>query len=339
MEFLSHDTADKATRKYTNEQLLLLKKILDESIQKSMYKRHNAIHNEIGRTVKKLLIDSTDNKNINNLEWVGFCPSFEGENYIDPKESGPTQIYPNILYITFRYGEEMVVDKLYEDDDDNYYLTEEEKTLKNIYEIVIRDGLLFSVEITPPDHHIKAPPYKRNECVSDDAKIKWTHNPHLNRKQQSGIDGWSIDSKLNNKQRKDIYGKLLPAIVDSYIKNGFARTLIEKCVNLNDKYNKYHILSAHSASLCFLMIGRFRFSDLLQYQKIPYDVIKLIAKIVWGTRYDNNVWGVGYVENNYPMEFTRTDSTYDEDHYRYNYSRYGWLPWYEPRRLRNVKIL
>lgn len=332
MEFLSHDTADKATRKYTNEQLLLLKKILDNSIQQRMYRRHNASRYEISRTINKMMVDSIDDNNINDIEDVGFCPGFEADN---SSKLNPTAIYPNILYIYFRYGEKLTVNNMYIDAEDY----DDERELDNVYELVIKDGLYFSVEIIPPKHHVKSPPYKFRENISEDGKIKWTHDPNSNRKQQSGIDGWTIESKLNNKQRKDIYGSLLPSVVDMYIKNDFAKTLMEKCINLNDKYNKYHILSAHSASLCFLIIGRFHSSNLLSEQKIPYDVIKLIAKIVWDTRYDNDVWGVGYVENNYPMKFVDTDSTYDEDHYNDNFSPYGWCPWYEPPKRRNVKIL
>ena len=236
----------------------------------------------------------------------------------------------------FRYGEKLVVDKLYEDDD----TTEEKTTLDNIYEIVIRDGLYFSVEIVPPKHHVKPPPYKRSDCISEDSKIIWTYYQSSGRKQkQSGIDGWSIESKLNNKERKDIYGPLLSSVVNLYIKTNFSRTLIDKCITLNNKYNKYHILSAHSASLCFLMIGRFHSDLLLENKKIPYDVIKLIAKMVWDTRYDNYVWGVGDIENLYPIKVVENDSTYDEDHFSDNYSQYGWQPWCVPRKRRNIKVL
>lgn len=191
------------------------------------------------------------------------------------------------------------------------------------------------------------PPYETLEdChkITKNAKIKWIlTNYVVPSKQQCGIPNCHIKSYLKNAaERKKIYGgDFLKAFVNIYITKNIAEIMMNKCIAISKRYAKHFIAGAQSTTLYFLLIGKYspksltKLSDKKKHEwgyHIPKEVILIIAKMIWESRYQNEIWGK--VENTCEIKVDQnTEDTvkYDEDHYNEcDYSGpHGWTPWYE----------
>ena len=105
-----------------------------------------------------------------------------------------------------------------------------------------------------------------------------------------------VISKSNSKKLKDIYGGMLSEVMRFYIREANAQKLMFMALDTTQDHNEFHISEARAATVTFLIIGRFRQSDLLGEKfgvlRLPYDVVKLIAKMVWNTRFATEAWGI-----------------------------------------------
>jgi hypothetical protein len=228
------------------------------------------------------------------------------------------EYYPKID-IYFQFGEDLYAKFYVEDQQETrmssrYHITITEKRGKNI------------LKILPPKHHVREPPYNdatNISSISDSASVKYVcHNvPTTN-----GTLRVDRKSKCKAKTLNDIYGNILKEVRDFFINERNMWEMLAKCKSLHRVHNANFIAGAKAAVFMFLMIGRFRSS-------IPYDLIRMIAKKVWESRYNKDVWGVGDVTINTrymaPDYRTVPSNSYDEDSYiHYEDECNGWTPYY-----------
>lgn len=348
-QLLNDELALAATRKFTDFELRLMRKNLSEAIFKRMCRRNHVMGDNITSVMIQRLTKAFAEAGYSNILGqdirFSYCPAFVGENYKNPEKDGPKMNYPHCINIWFNYGEQIVAKEYIEDD--------EAILLLNTYRMAIKDkNGNITISIIPPAHLVEDPPFKRPNFtwkISKSAKIKWIlGQTHVSRKQQCGIPNCIIKSPLTTTDdRRRIYGvPLLKAIVDFFITNKMAATLMEECHSINLRYHKHFIAGAQAATMCFLMIGRFcprALSGLSDEEQInwnydiPMDVTRLIAKHVWDSRYQNEIWGTDTrtilaIEPDYgnPPEHR---AFYDEDHYWHDDrdGRHGWVPWFKPK--------
>lgn len=357
-QLLNYNLALAATRKFTNRELRIMRKVLDDTLFSRLTRRQYIMDRNITSVMTKRLENAIADAGLSDILgqdiWYYYSARFVGENYKNPEKDGPTMEYPPRIVIKFRYGDIITAKEYVERCDpkelDNYYRLE----IKN------KHGYL-QISILPPAHHVEDPPYERTTGpwkISKNAKIKWIlGQQHVSKKQQCGIPNCIIKSPLaTTDARRRIYGvPLLKAIVDFYITQKMAETLMNECHAINLTYQYHFIAGAQSATLCFLMIGRFypkALSGLSDEEQknwnyiIPMDVIRLIAKHVWDSRYENKIWGTDTEEilaipqhcDAYEHQSVYYDEDhYDEDHYSQcdNNGPHGWVPWYKPRPRRD----
>lgn len=335
------------TRKFTNAELLDIRQKLDQAVWERVNKRQYMMDRNISRVmckyIKSLIEEAGFSDILGQDIWMWYCPSFKGQNYKD--STPPCVQYPERMGISFRYGESIKA-KRFEND-------EKEKTFENVYSIRAElkydeDRELPRISLIPPIHHVKSPPYTPFSAVSiaNEAGIQWRlGNVDVPKDKKCSIPGCIIKSKLTTTaKRREIYGKeLLDAFVDFYITRGVAVRVLRMCADISRRYQKHFIAGAQSATLCFLMVGRFHTKNLTclsaedqdQWKmKIPNDVVVYIAKIIWESRYDNQAWGAKTNPNGFddippvvPPDVQK-GSWYDEDHYSGYTAPHGWAPWF-----------
>lgn len=357
-QLLNHNLALAATRKFTNYELRIMRKVLSDTIFGRLNRRQYIMDRNISQVMTKRLENAIADAGFSDILgqdiWCYYSARFVGENYKNPEKDGPTMEYPARIGIRFHYGEKIVTKE---------YIDRDEAELDNDYRLEIKNKHgYYQISILPPAHHVEDPPYERTNPswkISKRAKIKWIlGQTHVSRKQQCGIPNCIIKSPLaTTDARRRIYGvPLLKAIVDFYITQNMAETLMSECQSINLRYHRHFIAGAQSATMCFLMIGRFRpkaLSGLSEEEQqnwnyiIPMDVIRLIAKHVWDSRYENKIWGTDTEEIlAIPQQFDAAQQSsvyYDEDHYGQcdNQGPHGWVPWFKPRprRYRGREII
>jgi len=356
-QLLNDNLAIAATRKFTNHELRIMRKTVNDAIFSRINRRQYIMDRNISKVMTKRLENAIADAGLSDILgqdiWCYYCERFVGENHKNPDKDGPSMKYPARIGIGFRYGE-IITAKKYVGDD---YL----KELDNFYRLDIKNKHgYYQISILPPAHHVEDPPYETINSswkIIKCAKIKWILGQlHVSRKQQCGIPNCIIKSLLaTTDARKRIYGvPLLKAIVDFYITQGMAATLMGECHSIYLKYQQYFIAGAQSATMCFLMIGKFyprALSGLSDDEQtnwncyIPMDVIRLIAKHVWDSRYDNKIWGTDTEKIlAIPQQFDAAQQSsvyYDEDHYGQSdyQGPHGWVPWLKPRPRRDRRGL
>lgn len=333
------------TRRFTNDDLLAMRKNLDVAVSDRLNRRQHMSDRNISRAMIRYL--KREIEEAGYTEILGqdismyYCPEFEGQNYKDT--SSPSMHYPERMGISFRYGD-ILVAKRYVDD-------EETTEFDNIYRVNIelKYGHRIRIILEAPVHHVRPPPYEKFVFGGgrDSAKIQWKLGfTNVPKDKICNIPGCIIKSQLTSAaKRRAIYGKeLLDAFVDFYITRNTARLTLSECCSINKKYKEHFIAGAWSATMCFLMIGRFHPKSLtglseenqaLWRMNIPVDVIRYIAKMIWESRYDNNVWGTKVDVRSQKVDWSLRNATslwYDEDHYVGYPAPHGWTPWFEKKK-------
>lgn len=343
---LNHELALEGTRKFTNRELLMMRKIIDDAIFRRMVRRQYDMNESLSRVMtnilSKAIADAGYSEILGKNLWVYCCPSFRDTNY--KNKNGPSMIYCTRIGIYFNYGESITAKKYMDD--------EEPRVIDDEYKIEIRLKKSLEIKIEPPAHHVKTPPYENRTGagnIRDSAKIKWILEQPVSRRQNCDIPKCIIKSPLpNSHMRKSIYGQeLLKSLVDFYITKGNAKLLLDHCTRIISKYDQHFITSAHSTTMYFLTVGKFcpkaltglSVEDQSNWNHIiPYDVIKLIAKHVWESRYENEIWGTDTREVLSIPQFHNVEPgapsppTYNEDRYSEYDIRgpHGWVPWFRP---------
>ena len=200
----------------------------------------------------------------------------EAEYICDHDE--PPQIPPYIS-LNIEYGKPFN-GKMFEDE-------EAQTTCSSIFKVKILPKLQIIIE--PPLHNAIDMPLKINNFID---RLNIIHE--IIDKTSVFYDIISDDKENSNlqfikgpnrKKRNDIYGEFMEIIIP-YIKK-HAINLLELTERVRMKYQKYHIGKVKSACYAFLIIGRFnKICDI----DVPYDIVKLIAKYVWKSRYNNEIW-------------------------------------------------
>jgi hypothetical protein len=167
---------------------------------------------------------------------------------------------------------------------------------------------LYAVKLSPPLHHVLKLPTDRGDPKSDEEYIDEaslvfnnarTHNipefcTKLDRAQEYYCHRESHDS---------IHGDLLQAFMGYFIRGGRTVEIMDLISHIFHQYHLYPIGKTRSATMAFLIIGRHRL--LAEYIKMPYDVVQLIARKVWNTRYEVDSWRVINKETYDPISCTQ----------------------------------
>lgn len=153
------------------------------------------------------------------------------------------------------------------------------------YEVIIRTNSSISLE--PPQHHVVSFPVSNEERMLiygkvDEARLEY----ELDMRTKN-----VVVVKPKKKTREDIYGPLLKLFHNYFIRDKHMFHLMNLVSRVQHMYNRYHIGKAKVATMMFLIIGRFYAIEGVS-QKLPYDVVKIIAKDVWESRYDNTIWNI-----------------------------------------------
>lgn len=326
------------TRKFTNEQLLAIRKNMNNAIYRRMNRRQYIMDRNITRVMEKYISNALEELGLseilgNNI-YCYYCPRFTDTNYKQKQITDPMLAnYVDRIGFSFDYGETYIGPRYIGDD--------QVTTMEPRYRIQIKPG---KISIVAPVHHVKPLPYNRAENfsgnISNSVQIKWHWVSNVPKKQQCGIPNYIIKSKLTtSKERNLIYTDvLLKAVVNLLITNGHADLMLRKCQNLYEIYNKHFITSAQSSTLYFLLIGRFQ-QKAIHHSFVPMDVIRYIAKIIWESRYENNVWGNdGSKRFDVIVPPEETNLSIDEDHFQEDDDNapHGWKPWYRIRDHREI---
>jgi hypothetical protein len=227
--------------------------------------------------------------------------------YICDKGSLPNEL-PYIL-LKFDYGES---DRESDEDIDTEFKVKIEQVVDPIHNVTQKE---LTIIITPPLYIIS----ELEGIDMDMTKGRYYYDEKERIVENSKIY-YSIGNKItfkkgpNAKKRKDMYGDL-PKIMLHYLKD-HATHLIALTRRLTENYRTYHISTAKTATYSFLIIGRFY---KIYNLDIPYDIVKLIAKLVWDSRYDNELW------RNIECRFDH----YDEKHHMEVQEDYSCMKWYE----------
>lgn len=299
--FLDINELAEVSRYYTTNQLYAMLVNLEIVIQKRLTRRQCILEDSIGTVIEKDLMNMFKNgelktkfPSICDINSVYFYSHQILENYRNPTLETPYIYAGYRIYIYFRYGEKLRC-KQYDDDI-------EEHNFDNLYKIEIkfRNGIdskysqKISLKIIPPSHHVSDPPYNKKEryeyLIQKSASVKYVIDRSLLVSKDVSHKMYERKSKHNTKTLTDIYGTILKEVVKFYIEQRNMVYLMEKCIELEKRYYRSNIIGAKASVLVFLLIGRFR-KDCVG--NLNYDVIQYIAKIIWSSRYDNAVWGIG----------------------------------------------
>lgn len=298
---------------FTNDQLMTMFFNLKNAVHKRCVRR-NAIESDyyddyLSKYLKNAFKEAgPEYECISDSFFAEFTPpyvetsteDFEGKN-----------IYPRIN-ISFSHGEPLSAKRFVYDD--------VKTAFNNNYSIRIEynvEGDEYMLTIKQPIQCVSKPPYQN-----------WQHCDKIIEK---GTAKYFILGGTKNITAgvgaNEISYDILPKIISFYVEKGHMETMMDNCRQLKRTFNKSFSVKAKSATLCFLIIGRFRFNY------IPYDVIKLIAKKVWDSRFTLSEWGVGNIPTNGEYNRERKDCcSYDEDsiHRSVEESEYGWKPFHIP---------
>jgi len=323
--FLNVHTAMEYSRYYTNDQLMAMFLNLKTIVSKRCVRRQHIALDNISCMLERYLkenLNPNTYKSIHNIYLVEYVPEHFDTDW---KNDDPYGVeYPAKIRIYFRHGEDCVAKRYIGDVHDS--------TLLSNYLLTITKELrgTYYLKITPPAHHVRDPPYNIRNDISESAEVNYVT--------EIGVEnGFIRKSKCSSRDIKNIYGGMLKEIESFYVKGDRMKELFKMCKDINTRYSGNFITSAKSAVFTFLLIGRYYQTSLHETLNIPYDVIKLIAQKVWGTRCDKEVWGVGEVplrmKYDYAAQEDRSINFYDEDSYsNHDGHANGWAPYYFDRR-------
>lgn len=254
--FLNFPNINK-TVKYTDEQLLKILQHMKDAIKVRLYRR---------MCVKQSAIVSA----------LTYCiqkdPSFPKE-LREPRLSYYT--FENAITFSFIHGES-VFGKKYDYEDPEEHIPLFRCNIKRKAKDII-------VRIEPTKECIYSLPLDRENIRNFQSKVL-TYS--VSRKtNNSKTICYKMVSGPNSTDRKNIYGEFIARFIKYFFTEQKVFELFEIADNISKSYNKYNIGKAKAATMEFLLIGRFRLP-------LVYDVVKLIGKYVWDSRYDNSVWAV-----------------------------------------------
>jgi hypothetical protein len=226
--------------------------------------------------------------------------------------------FPEMVELAFDYGEDYTGIQ---------YITKwgrgEERTLHPRYMVKIERNSynMCVVSLIPPTHHVISLPttYLKSEEAVRNATIKCVI--------QDGIVG--VLEGTDKRTRINIYGDLLKPFVKYFLTDMNAVKIINQASDVYTSYEYHHISKTDSATTAFLIIGRFR--ELGGF-RVPYDIVKMIAKKVWKSRYQNDVWNFKIPEN--PKELDADGLWIKESHLDSEQDRYQ-----DPSRLVSMPLL
>ena len=200
--------------------------------------------------------------------------------HFTPGNEDRRKYVPPEICVTFNYGESYT-GRVFEHD-------REESTHDPEYKLVISWQYM---TLCPPVHHVVVPPVLRTEegrmrfssDITDDVAIKW-----INKYGRTPMQITQPDKKTRN----DVYGDLLRPFIQHFITDKHANGLLETACRVYRAYHMFPIAKAKAATMTFLIIGRCKKLCGESGTAICYDVIKMIAQMVWASRTDQALWSI-----------------------------------------------
>lgn len=305
-----HRKALEETSKYTDRELMLMLKNLTMAVKIRKYHRMDLVGIYIRDVVSAYFRKHPAPFMNDGIIWFSFRPQSEDEPLDQSVLKRSFKSSPIIKFgfnhgdmPTFEYGEDDIPIGYHEYDAG--------------YEISLTDGLLI---VTPPPHRVTSTPTRYNrweKCMA--ASVYYVFGRYAS--------GCRIVKGPNVKQRKDIYEDFLKVVTGYFFgKDRHAQQLHLEILKAYADCQTFPILRAYTCTVAFLAcVWRRRvFQQLILPTKtpqvgirgivIPPDISRLIAKLIWATRYNNPDWNhcvkepaaarwvVDYANQNLPYE-------------------------------------
>ncbi len=289
------------TSKYTSAQLNTLLDLMYTAVRNRQIRRWNVFSSAVENAISIYLKNNPLLVNGERVEFM-YCVHYEPQHEVNRR-----LIKDHTLKIYFLYGDEYY-GKIFKD------AHASEDLHKPRYDLSISQT---QISLKPPIHHVvDCPTTQRTESglrfeseITDPVTIKW--------EQANGKPMTLIGP--DKKTRKDVYGDLEKPLIDYFINKKHAYRLLDLAHRVYIKYHTYPIGKAKAATMTFLIIGRCRGIYAAPNMPICYDVIKIIAQMIWESRDDHVLWST--ITPDPPGHRLQCEDTYDE----YN-EQYGNIP-------------